>query len=616
MKKELTDAIADYRAFLSMIHTQRPGMIAISLAHAAARSASSLVALVYGARILDALLLRESERAVFSLALTMLLLVFALNLLTHFLSHAVYLFSIDSCNQKDIAVALKCLTMDYQQMETPEIMSIKTRANIGVNTFGEIHQFCQHFAEAVGGCVSAAAALCMLGFLFVPVQGASDTPVIRLLNSPLCALALLLAVFGCSLLCIPLYKRIQALEMARGSEEDSRTFSVLSYELPHSDANKDIRAYALDRLLYAMYERTRASVAHRLWHYNSTSGMLWGGVLIVGHIATLLAYLFVGAKALAGLVSVGEISLYVGSITTLGAALQTVVKTISKMNVQRRFLHDYADFLAIPSEKYNGTLPIEKRADGDYQFEFKQVTFRYPGAKKDSLKDVTVRIRTGGKLAIVGPNGAGKTTFIKLLCRLYDPDEGQILLNGIDIKKYDYEEYRSLLSVVFQDFKLLSASLDQNVAASVTVDKVRAAECLKKAGFDDKLAGMEDGLDTILFGDSGEGVDISGGEAQKIAIARALYKDAPLVILDEPTAALDPFSEYEVYRSFDALSQGKTCIYISHRMSSCRFCDEILVLDGGRIAQHGTHESLLADDSGLYCRLWNAQSRHYTAQPN
>ncbi len=197
---------------------------------------------------------------------------------------------------------------------------------------------------------------------------------------------------------------------------------------------------------------------------------------------------------------------------------------------------------------------------------------------------------------MVGMNGSGKTTFIKLLCcRLYDPTEGVILLNGIDIRKYRYDEYMDIFSVVFQDFKLFALPLGQNVATAQHYDVARAADCLQKAGFSDRLARMPKGLDTCLYKDLDEdGVTISGGEAQKIAIARALYKDAPFLILDEPTAALDPVAEAEIYAKFNEIAGDKTAIYISHRLSSCKFCDEIAVFDhAGEVVQQGTHEELL-----------------------
>ena len=224
-----------------------------------------------------------------------------------------------------------------------------------------------------------------------------------------------------------------------------------------------------------------------------------------------------------------------------------------------------------------------------------------------------MKFRVGERLAVVGENGSGKTTFIKLLCRLYDPTEGTILLNGIDIPQVRTTTSTSRCSrVVFQDFQLLSFSLGQNVAAAVQYNPERAKACLQKAGFGDRLAQLPDGLETKLYKDFDEkGVQISGGEAQKIALARALYKDAPFVVLDEPTAALDPIAEMEVYEKFNEIVGDRTAVYISHRLSSCRFCDSIAVFDHGSIIQRGTHESLLQNEDGKYFALWNAQAQYY-----
>ncbi|MDE5952450.1 MAG: ABC transporter ATP-binding protein/permease [Acetatifactor sp.] len=244
-------------------------------------------------------------------------------------------------------------------------------------------------------------------------------------------------------------------------------------------------------------------------------------------------------------------------------------------------------------------------------------SFRYPSGGRMALQHVSFRLRTGGRLAIVGANGTGKTTFIKLLCRLYDPTEGEILLNGIDIRKYDYQEYIKLFSVVFQDYKIFSFSVAENVSASQDFDEEKVRESLKKAGLYERVGEMKDEIHTKLLKDQQEdeqgGVEISGGEKQKLALARALYRDAPVVILDEPTSALDPIAEQDIYQRFNKMVQDKTAIFISHRMSSCRFCDTVVVFDDGRIVQTGSHEELLRDKEGIYSRMWEAQAQYYVS---
>lgn len=260
---------------------------------------------------------------------------------------------------------------------------------------------------------------------------------------------------------------------------------------------------------------------------------------------------------------------------------------------------------------YQGTLAVEKRDDIDYEIEFRNVSFRYPGTTAWALKDVNMKFRIGEKMAIVGENGSGKTTFIKLLCRLYDPVEGKILLNGIDITRYRYQEYISLFSVVFQDYKLFQFSLAANVTGSFDYEKEKVEKCLIQAGFGDRLAGLEQGIETVIGRDyENDGIDLSGGEEQKVALARALYKDAPFIVLDEPTAALDPVAEAAVYESFRELTKNKTAVFISHRLSSCRFCDDIVVFDHGRLVQRGDHKRLCGEE-GKYRDLWNAQAQYY-----
>ena len=276
------------------------------------------------------------------------------------------------------------------------------------------------------------------------------------------------------------------------------------------------------------------------------------------------------------------------------------------------FLEDTYEFLDYPNNMYQGSLTTEKRRDNKYEIEFRNVSFKYPGSNSYALKNVNLKFNIGEKLAIVGMNGSGKTTFIKLLCRLYDPTEGTILLNGIDIRKYRYDEYMNIFSIVFQDFKLFAMPLGENVATSSDYDKEKVLSVLEKAGFGERLEKMSKGLETHLYKQlDKEGVEISGGEAQKIAIARALYKDAPFIILDEPTAALDPVAEAEIYEKFSEMVDDRTAVYISHRLSSCKFCDEIAVFHEGRVVQKGTHFDLLQDSKGKYYELWNAQAQYY-----
>lgn len=332
----------------------------------------------------------------------------------------------------------------------------------------------------------------------------------------------------------------------------------------------------------------------------------------VSHIFTLIIYLYICLKAWAGAFGVGGITQYIGAVSNIAGSVGIFLSIWGDIRNNAPFVKLFFEYMDLPNVMYQGSLTTEKRSDNKYTVEFRNVSFKYPGTDIWALRNVSMQFRIGQKLAVVGKNGSGKTTFIKLLCRLYDPTEGEILLNGIDIRKYDYHDYMDLFSVVFQDFKLFPYTIGQNVAAAEQYDVDRAKDCLVKAGFGERLAEMEAGLETYLYKDrNDDGINISGGEAQKIALARALYKDSPFIILDEPTAALDPIAEAEIYSKFNDIVGDRTAIYISHRLSSCRFCEEIAVFDQGNVVQVGSHDSLVEED-GLYRELWYAQAQYYT----
>ena len=315
------------------------------------------------------------------------------------------------------------------------------------------------------------------------------------------------------------------------------------------------------------------------------------------------------------MISVGDVAMYSGAIIILQQEVSNLFGIWIELKTHNTYLKSYTELMEISNEKYEGTLPVEKRLDHEYELEFRNVSFHYPNSDRMILKNISFKLTTGKKLAIVGANGAGKTTFIKLLCRLYDPTEGEILLNGIDIRKYDYDEYISLFSIVFQDYKIFSFSVAENVAAGPEYDSERVVECLKEAGIYERVSQMKHGIESRLLKDQQdndeEGIEISGGEKQKIALARALYRDASLVILDEPTSALDPLAEQDIYQRFNEMVSDKTAIFISHRMSSCKFCDEVVVFDEGEIVETGTHENLVANTDGVYHKMWEAQAQYY-----
>ena len=506
----------------------------------------------------------------------------------------------------------KQMRMDYVDLENARVQAQKKQAEENLFMFGNgLAQLVWGTTGLVRGAVSLAASAAMTVSLFL------QSGRVGWLNSPLWALALFLCALLaglCQSWCTVRENRVFE-KWCVGTVWYNRVFMFFGRELYMEPARaKDVRIYAqqgaADRALQALLRHDDADCRT----YAQMAAYPALGRLAVG-LSYALSYGFVAFKALFGAFGVGSVVQYVGALQQFGAGIQEMLFVLADNAVYCRHLESLYAFLDLPNRKYQGTLPVEKRAfcqDGDmeYEIELRNVSFRYPGSEAWALRGVSARLCAGDKVAIVGPNGSGKTTLIKLLCRLYDPDEGEILLNGIDIRKYDYEEYLRLFSVVFQDFRLLAFPLGENVAASQDVDAQRARECLARAGLGGRLAAMPEGLETPLYKEAG-GVEVSGGEAQKIALARAVYRHAPFIVLDEPTAALDPVAEFEVYSRFDEIVGERTAVYISHRLASCRFCRAIWVFDGGRLVQQGAHEALLGEEEGLYARLWRAQAQYY-----
>ena len=514
---------------------------------------------------------------------------------------------------KDRLFTEKFFHMDYADLDDQKVRDqyAQIRQNENWQGWG-IPRVLWMFHELVKSCTGILGAVALTVSLFtlrVP-EGSGQW-----LNSPWIGLALLgwmcfIIWFGTSRQNIVTRKTVELSETAKMA---NRLFTATFNMTSDSQRRLDIRTYHQQDMTDAftgenyfcpggIFDRLARSFTGIMGNIGTASSALLTGAV----------YVFTCLKAWAGAFGIGSVTQYVGAVTALSANLSMLLGDLEMLRSNGEFLETIYEFLDIPNKMYQGTLTTEKRSDRQYQVEFRDVSFKYPGCDSWALRHVNMKFRIGRRLAIVGENGSGKTTFIKLLCRLYDPQEGQILLNGIDIRKYRYDDYMEIFSVVFQDFKLLSQPLGANVAGSSTYDCIRAEKALVDAGFGDRLKTMPQGLDTMLYKDFAEdGVEVSGGEAQKIAIARALYKDAPFIILDEPTAALDPIAEAEIYEKFNEISGDRTAIYISHRLSSCKFCDEIVVFDHGKVIQQGTHEALLSEQNGKYAALWNAQAQYY-----
>lgn len=389
-------------------------------------------------------------------------------------------------------------------------------------------------------------------------------------------------------------------------------FYTLKY-LPDEDAALDVRIFQQNKtIIEQSQKRCYKPFADGKLKEARADNKYHGIKLFCSCACGVVVYFLIGQKALQGVMEMGSIILAYTAVTMMITALSELAQIITDLRNNNEHLIRFFQYMELREEREEKP----EEMDGFEKCEnitFEHVSFRYPDSEKWVLKDINLSVGAGEKLAIIGENGSGKSTLIKLLCRLYRPTEGKILINGRDIWSYSYSDYIRMVSTVFQDFSLFSFSLAENIAASKDYEKDKVTEALKKVGLGRKIEQLPKGIEQSLFHSFDEdGTDLSGGEAQKAAIARAIYKRAEIMILDEPTAALDPYAEYDIYKNFHNITADKTVFSISHRLSSCSICDRIVVMNQGRIVQFGTHDELIQQKNEKYCELWTAQAQYYT----
>ena len=594
--------------FLTMVSQGNHRVLFWLLGSAFAAATLPYLSLFFSARILN-LLLAKSYRACLYTVVVFLLTQYGLGLFEKICRQ--YLDG-----QKELCLArteqkitAKALELEFEKFEKTETMDAIRRTNVSSMGSGNVGDQLIVIHTLITSLLSVLYALFFLLRLFL----LSDSSRNNFFTSSFSMLALLLLCGVQLALSSRINRRStqKKIELNQGNDHSNSVANYLVNVMLEERRADDIRIGHLDHFLDVQFGKAMEHFLPMYLDFARFSAITDGKNALLSLLSNFAAYLVIGARALYGVLPIGDVLLYAGSVTRAMSDLQTFLATGSEFDYINSYLSTYEDFIAQPSMAYDGTLPIEKRDDGQYEFTFHDVSFSYPGTNIPVLEHVTLSFAVGEKTALVGRNGAGKTTLIKLLCRLYEPTSGYITLNGIDIRKYSYKEYTQAFSVVFQDFHLFSLPLDENIAAGTEIDEAALQSSLAKVGLTDRVQQLPQGVRTRLYNNNGSGVDLSGGEAQRTAIARALYKDAPFVILDEPTAALDPIAEAEIYKQFSQMTAGKTAVYISHRMSSCKFCDRIIVLDHGRIAEDGTHDTLLANH-GIYANLYETQAQDYT----
>ena len=597
-----------------LLHTYTPGLIRAKTVSAVVEGLFPFVSIWFSAQIINELMGERRQEVFLGYILVVTGIHFLFSMIKNVSDKVGNEKEADMWNQFRKIFTDKQLSMDYADLENQEIQKQKQKAEENLFMFGNgLGQLVWNSSDLARVVTGIIASVSLTVSLFKAKSGN------KVMDSWLWIPAILAVMILLGYVYYLLEKKENYVfaKWTEGTVWFNRTFQFFGHELyDNTRRAKDVRIYGQEKMAEREFEKMEAHNEEDNAYLNKMSSYK-GFTYLAKGTGSALCYLFVVTKAALGAFGTGSIVQYVGAFTELANHVGFLMLSYLENRIYTEHLEKLFEYLDLPNNKYQGKLPVEKNffcndGENDYEIEFRNVSFKYPGSDTYVLNHINTRLSIGKKQAFVGTNGAGKTTFVKLLCRLYDPTEGEILLNGIDIKKYDYEEYMSLFAFVFQDFKLFSFTLGQNIAANKNYDRNRVEECIKKVSFYDRYLAMEEGLDTYLYQDISEkGLEISGGEAQKIALARALYKGTPMIVLDEPTAALDPFAEARVYEDFSLMVEHKTAIYISHRLSSCRFCDEITVFDSGRIVQKGTHTELVKDKTGQYFALWNAQARYY-----
>lgn len=490
----------------------------------------------------------------------------------------------------------RIMNLEYSYLEDPYYLDLKESAIFAIQNQSAIANVIRVFADTLQGFITLAGLLTILATL---------GPVLVIVLA-IGVIAMLVLFKSASKSMIELMQRIVPINRVYGYYIDVAMEKA---------AQKDLRLYKMDQLVTEKVVAFSEKSCDEFDKANRLMGIATGGMAVVTELTSAFTYGYVGIRTISSIfgpqITLGALTMYVTSAITFSSTVIKFGENIVGLWQNIQFLQPYNEFMALKEEtKDTSGIPF----DGEVEtLEFRNVTFTYPKAEKPVLSNVSFSVHKGEKISIVGLNGAGKSTLVKLICRMYQADSGEILVNGRNIYDYDYLSYMNVISAVFQDYKLFNFSIEENISCRETgANQDRVNYLVEQVGLKEKIDELPEGI-ASRFGKEydEEGVELSGGQGQKIAIARALYKKASMVILDEPASALDPIAEAEIYEKFNSLVEDKTAIYISHRMSSSVFCDKILIIDGGTVSDFDTHENLMKKTDSLYYKLFHSQAENY-----
>ena len=553
----------------------------------------TFIPIIFVRLILNEITVGKSLARVMTYVLIMVIVNFSINLIKSFISKYDAIQLEKTMYEIKLALGKSVMKMKYSELETPRVKNFISIANKG-NCFFDV-------------------LTCSTGVVFTFINLLGFTAIILTIQ-PL-ILILIISVIALKMF---IDKKSRNFQFFWNHETATiqRKLNYLMETTIDIRLGKEIRINKIENWIYnkilkhfneEMFPAER-NLMKRVLSLNSL-------IEISAIIQQALIYFYLAYRVVFRGMLVGDFSMYLTSIESFSDSVSGFLGNISSLINNGLFVQDFRYCMESTYDYEDNIAAVNELIDFDknnFVIEFKNVSFKYPNTENLVLKNISIELSSAESLSIVGLNGAGKTTFVKLLCRLYAPTSGEILLNGIPINTIKYDIYTKLLGVVFQDFKLFSFSIKENITLDMVADQTKLEKCIKESGLQDKIYSLPQKTETMLYKEfDSNGIEFSGGEGQKLAIARTLYKGSPILILDEPTSALDPIAEYEVYKSFSNISLGKCTIYISHRLSSTRFTDKIVVFSEGRIVEYGTHIELMDINEGIYRNMFSIQKKYY-----
>ncbi|MBO5353387.1 MAG: ABC transporter ATP-binding protein [Lachnospiraceae bacterium] len=490
----------------------------------------------------------------------------------------------------------KIMNLEYSYLENPTYLDLKERAVFTIQNQNAIENLIITIFNSLSQAVTMAGMLVILATL---------GPVLIVVL--VAGIVLMLVIYGG-------VSKFQ-MEVMQEIIPINRRFGYYLNLGMEKDAQKDIRLYHMSDMITGRIMQFSNDTCDKFEQMQRKFGRAMGQMGAVSEGVAAFSYGYVGIRTLSDVfgpkLTLGALTMYVSAAINFSSMVIQMGGSVVMLLQFLGWLDPYMEFMSLAEEtKQTGGEPF----DGDVEtVEFKNVTFTYPNAEKPVVKNVSFSIHKGEKISIVGLNGAGKSTLVKLICRMYQADSGEILVNGKNIYEYDYLSYMNTISAVFQDYRLFNFTIAENISCQAKdASRERIEHLVQEVGLGEKIAELPQGIQSRFGKDyDKDGIELSGGQGQKVAIARALYKKASMVILDEPASALDPIAEAEIYEKFNGLVEDKTAIYISHRMSSSVFCDKILIIDGGTVADYDTHENLMKKTDSLYYKLFQSQAENY-----